>query len=316
MADATYVPTRPQRAQANLSAVPYLPGLDGMRAIAVVAVMLYHANHDWLPGGFLGVEVFFVISGYLITLLLMDEREKTGGIKLLAFWGRRARRLLPALFVMMFLVLTYSMIFKSSVLGKLRGDLVAGLFYVSNWYQIWVGQGYTAGNDFVPLRHLWSLAVEEQFYLFWPIIMLLLMRRHGTRRLAMTARWLVGVALGDHVVHGDRVPRRPDRRVLGDARRLLDRRWPLRLEDGRPLPVDDHALDRRAAGRRVRDGVATAGDHAQPAARPLPVCSTSSPSSAWRSSDSSSGTCRSPTTRARPTPGSSAAASSSPRSRR
>ena len=195
MADATYAPTRPQRAQANLSAVPYMPGLDGMRAIAVVAVMLYHANHEWLPGGFLGVEVFFVISGYLITLLLMAEREKTGGIKLLAFWGRRARRLLPALFVMMFLVLTYSMIFKSSVLGKLRGDLVAGLFYISNWYEIWVGQSYTAGNDFVPLRHLWSLAVEEQFYVFWPIIMLLLMRRHGTRRLALTARWLVGVAL-------------------------------------------------------------------------------------------------------------------------
>src|SRR4029078_6520359 len=132
----------------QLSRVPYLPGLDGMRAIAVVAVMLYHANHEWLPGGFLGVEVFFVISGYLITLLLMAERETTGGIKLLAFWGRRARRLLPALFVALFLVLTYSMMFKSSVLGKLRGDLVAAVFYVSNWYQVYVGQGYTSGNDF------------------------------------------------------------------------------------------------------------------------------------------------------------------------
>ena len=195
MADATYVPTRPQRAPANLSAVPYMPGLDGMRAIAVVAVMLYHANHEWLPGGFLGVEVFFVISGYLITLLLMAEREQTGSVNLLAFWGRRARRLLPALFVVLFLVLTYSMIFKASVLGKLRGDLVAAVFYVTNWYQVYVGQGYTAGSDFVPLRHLWSLAVEEQFYVFWPIVMLFLMRRHGTRRLALTARWLVGVAL-------------------------------------------------------------------------------------------------------------------------
>ena len=111
----------------SLSAVPYLPGLDGMRALAVVAVMLYHANPGWLPGGFLGVEMFFVISGYLITLLLMAEREQTGRIDLLAFWGRRARRLLPALFLMLFLVLTYSMIFKSSVLGKLRGDLVAAL---------------------------------------------------------------------------------------------------------------------------------------------------------------------------------------------
>src|SRR5262245_41736659 len=85
MADATHAPTRPQRVQANLSAVPYMPGLDGMRAIAVIAVMLYHANHEWLPGGFLGVEVFFVISGYLITLLLMAEREKTGSINLVAF---------------------------------------------------------------------------------------------------------------------------------------------------------------------------------------------------------------------------------------
>ncbi len=195
MAEASYVHSRPQRAPAKLSAVPYLPGLDGMRAIAVVAVMLYHANHDWLPGGFLGVEVFFVISGYLITLLLMAEREQRGRINLIAFWGRRARRLLPALFVMLFLVLTYSMIFKSSVLGKLRGDLVAALLYISNWYQVWVGQGYTSSSDFVPLRHLWSLAVEEQFYLVWPIVMMLLMRRGGTRRLAMTARWLVIAAL-------------------------------------------------------------------------------------------------------------------------
>src|SRR5262245_66178992 len=104
MADATYAPTRPNRAQANLSAVPYLPGLDGMRALAVVAVMLYHANHDWLPGGFLGVEVFFVISGYLITLLLVGEHERNGRISLRQFWARRARRLLPALFFMLLLV--------------------------------------------------------------------------------------------------------------------------------------------------------------------------------------------------------------------
>ena len=168
MADATSAPTRPhrsQRAAANLSKVPYLPGLDGMRALAVVAVMVYHANSEWLPGGFLGVEVFFVISGYLITLLLIAEHERTGTVRLGAFWMRRARRLLPALFLMLFLLLTYTWIFKSSTLGKLRGDMLAGCFYVSNWYQIWVGQGYTATGDFAPLRHLWSLGVEEQFYL-------------------------------------------------------------------------------------------------------------------------------------------------------
>jgi peptidoglycan/LPS O-acetylase OafA/YrhL len=197
-AGTTYTLARPQRAT-GLSAVPYLPGLDGMRALAVIAVMIYHADSAWLSGGFLGVEVFFVISGYLITLLLMAEREQTGRVDLLAFWSRRARRLLPALFLMLFLLLTYSMIFKSSVLGKLRGDLVAAITYVTNWYQIWVGQGYTASNDFVPLRHLWSLAVEEQFYLVWPVVMMLMLRG-GTRRVAMTARWLVIAALAVAVV--------------------------------------------------------------------------------------------------------------------
>ncbi len=200
MADATIAPTRPRRAASNLSKVPYLPGLDGMRALAVAAVLVYHANPSWLPGGFLGVEVFFVISGYLITLLLMAERERTGGVKIGAFWMRRARRLLPALFLMLFLLITYTWMFRAEELGKLRGDVIAALFYVSNWYQIWVGQGYSASGDFAPLRHLWSLAVEEQFYLLWPIAMLFLLRRNGTRNLALTARWLVVAALAVAVV--------------------------------------------------------------------------------------------------------------------
>ena len=195
MADATMTSTRPHRAASNLSKVPYLPGLDGMRALAVAAVLAYHANPTWLPGGFLGVEVFFVISGYLITLLLMAERERTGTVKIGAFWMRRARRLLPALFLMLFLLITYTWMFRAEELGKLRGDVIAALFYVSNWYQIWVGQGYSATGDFAPLRHLWSLAVEEQFYLLWPVAMLFLLRRNGTRNLALTARWLVVAAI-------------------------------------------------------------------------------------------------------------------------
>ncbi len=129
MADATQAPARPRRAASHLSKVPYLPGLDGMRALAVIAVLVYHANSEWLPGGFLGVEVFFVISGYLITLLLMEERERTGTVRVGAFWMRRARRLLPALFVMLFLLLTYTWMFKPETLGKLRGDVIAGLLY-------------------------------------------------------------------------------------------------------------------------------------------------------------------------------------------
>jgi len=176
-----------------------------MRALAVIGVLIYHANSEWLTGGFLGVEVFFVISGYLITLLLMAERERTGTVRVGAFWMRRARRLLPALFVMLFLLLTYTWIFKTDTLGKLRGDMLGGLFYVSNWYQIWVGQGYSATGDFAPLRHLWSLGVEEQFYLLWPVVMLLLLKRNGTRNLALTARWLllaaVLVAVGTAVLY-------------------------------------------------------------------------------------------------------------------
>ncbi len=181
--------------RAHISRVPYLPGLDGMRALAVVAVMVYHANSDWLPGGFLGVEMFFVISGYLITLLLISERERTYRISLRHFWMRRARRLLPALFTMMFFVTVWTAIFKSEALGALRGDVIAGFFYVSNWYQIWEGLGYTAAGDFAPLRHLWSLAVEEQFYLFWPVVMIFLLGRNGTRQVAAVSRWLFVAAV-------------------------------------------------------------------------------------------------------------------------
>ena len=156
--------------------VPYVPGLDGLRALAVIAVIVYHANKQWLGGGFLGVEVFFVISGYLITLLLIAERERTGTVSFGQFWFRRARRLLPALFVMLIGLITYVAFFERDYLGTLRGDVVAGVAYVANWFQIWTGSSYTSSSEFAPLRHLWSLAVEEQFYIFWPVIMFVLLR--------------------------------------------------------------------------------------------------------------------------------------------
>ncbi len=178
----------------QISRVPYLPGLDGLRAVAVVAVMLYHANSGWLSGGFLGVEVFFVISGYLITLLLISEKERTGGVRLGQFWFRRARRLLPALFLMMGGLAIYMALFDRRPMGQTRGDLLAGTFYISNWFQVWAGHSYTTAEAFAPLRHLWSLAVEEQFYLLWPLIMILILRFRRDR-LPRVAMWLVAISV-------------------------------------------------------------------------------------------------------------------------
>ncbi len=179
----------------QIGRLPYLPGLDGMRAIAVVAVMIYHANHEWLPGGFLGVEMFFVISGYLITLLLVGEHERRGRIDLGQFWRRRFRRLLPPLFVMLAGLAVYMTLFRRTPMGRTRGDFAGGILYASNWYQIVVGQGYTANEAFVPLRHLWSLAVEEQFYLIWPLVMVAVLMRRSGRDLPRLALWFAGASV-------------------------------------------------------------------------------------------------------------------------
>ena len=156
--------------------LPYLPSLDGLRAVAVISVIIYHANKAWLGGGFLGVEVFFVISGYLITTLLVTESATTGRISLKAFWLRRARRLLPALWTLLLAVTIYCSLFERDTLGTLRGDVIGSLVYGFNWFQIWVGSSYFSAFGFVPLRHLWSLAVEEQFYFVWPLVMLVLLK--------------------------------------------------------------------------------------------------------------------------------------------
>src|SRR6266540_2761255 len=156
----------------------YLPGLDGLRALAVLGVLLFHAGQRWIPGGFLGVEVFFVISGYLITCVLLESRERSGSVGLKQFWFRRARRLLPALFALLLGTLAVSVIFYPDEVAKLRGDTIAALGYVTNWYFILDHQSYfdEVGRPSL-LRHLWSLAIEEQFYLVWPVVLALLVRR-------------------------------------------------------------------------------------------------------------------------------------------
>jgi peptidoglycan/LPS O-acetylase OafA/YrhL len=150
--------------------LPYMPGIDALRGIAVLAVFLYHANVGWLPGGFLGVDVFFVISGYLITSLLLSEYRNRGHIDVIQFWLRRARRLLPAVGVMIAVTLLVAAIFIPEDIGDLRGDAVASLFYVNNWHLILSDQSYFEQFQRPSLfRHLWTLSVEEQFYLLWPL---------------------------------------------------------------------------------------------------------------------------------------------------
>src|SRR5215211_496886 len=154
--------------------LPYMPGLDGLRALAVIAVLLYHADLAFIPGGFLGVEIFFVISGYLITALLLAEWQRRGRIDLKNFWLRRARRLLPALYVLLIVCLAYAVVFLPGEVAGLRGDVVAAVGYVTNWYLVVGHESYfeAVGRPSL-LKHLWSLAVEEQFYLIWPPVLAL-----------------------------------------------------------------------------------------------------------------------------------------------
>ncbi|HEV8573245.1 MAG TPA: acyltransferase family protein [Dehalococcoidia bacterium] len=161
----------------------YLPGLDGLRALAVTAVLLYHSGQSWIPGGFLGVEVFFVISGYLITCVLMAGREETGRVNVREFWFRRARRLLPALFLLLLGAVGVAVLFYREEVTELRVDTLAALGYVTNWYFILDHASYFEFIGRPPLlQHLWSLAIEEQFYLVWPLVVVLLagrLRRRG-----------------------------------------------------------------------------------------------------------------------------------------
>src|ERR1700733_14988732 len=151
----------------------YMPGLDGLRAVAVLAVIAFHEQFSWAPGGLLGVRVFFTLSGYLITDLLLSQFRAHGNLRLGEFWLRRARRLLPALFVMLAVVTAWVTIADRARLSGLRGAVAAATTYSSNWYLIIQGQSYFARfAPPAPLDHLWSLAVEEQFYLAWPWLLL------------------------------------------------------------------------------------------------------------------------------------------------
>src|SRR5579859_2560143 len=151
----------------------YMPGLDGLRALAVLAVIAFHEQFGWASGGLLGVGIFFTLSGFLITSLLVEQWSAKGSIDLGDFWLRRARRLLPALFVMLAVVTAWITIADRARLASLRGAVLAATGYFSNWYLIAKNQSYFARfAPPAPLDHLWSLAVEEQFYLLWPLLLI------------------------------------------------------------------------------------------------------------------------------------------------
>ncbi len=155
----------------------YLPGLDGLRGLAVGAVVAFHLDLGWAQGGLLGVGVFFTLSGYLITDLLLGQYERTGRLQLADFWLRRARRLLPALFVMLAVVVAWVTLLDRSLLPAVRGAVGASMLYVTNWWLIAQHSSYFAQfGPPSPLGHLWSLAVEEQFYLIWPWLLLIGLR--------------------------------------------------------------------------------------------------------------------------------------------
>jgi len=177
-----------------------LAGLDGLRALAVVAVLLFHADAHLVPGGFLGVDLFFVISGYLITRLLLRELAETGKIDLAGFYLRRVIRLVPAVVVLIGFVSVGSLIWWRDELSSLPGSALSSLGYVANWWLIDSQQSYFVASGRPPmLQHLWSLAIEEQFYLIWPMVLLVVIggpRWIKPRRFGRIAWLSIALALG------------------------------------------------------------------------------------------------------------------------
>lgn len=171
----------------------YMPGLDGLRAIAVIGIIIYHLNKQWLTGGFLGVDTFFVISGYLITSLLLFEYESTGIINLKQFWLRRVKRLIPAMSVLVMVVTVATLILKPDEIVNIKQDAFAAVFYVSNWWYIASDVNYFEQFAFMPLKHLWSLAIEEQFYIIFPTVFIFLLLTIKKYRNVTLILWIVSL---------------------------------------------------------------------------------------------------------------------------
>ena len=176
--------------------IRYIPAIDGLRAVAVIAVMLYHLGVSWIPGGFLGVDLFFVISGYVITRLLLDSIQRSGGLDLRAFYKSRLRRLLPPLAFMIVTTTLFIGVWAPDTIKRLLTDTPFALTGIMNWWLVFEQQDYFESIGRPPLlQHTWSLAVEAQFYLIWPLILLLVLRQLG-RRVIPAAALTIAIGSG------------------------------------------------------------------------------------------------------------------------
>jgi peptidoglycan/LPS O-acetylase OafA/YrhL len=180
---------------ATKGGIQYIPAIDGLRAIAVVAVILYHLGFDWIPGGFLGVDLFFVISGYVITRLLLDSIEISGGLNLRAFYLARLRRLLPALIFMIVTTAITVGIWAPDTMKRFLADTPFALTGTMNWWLVGRELDYFETIGRPPLlQHTWSLAVEAQFYLIWPLILLLILKWFGKKRVAIASLFFAAIS--------------------------------------------------------------------------------------------------------------------------
>ncbi|CAN2218597.1 COG1835 Predicted acyltransferases [Candidatus Nanopelagicaceae bacterium] len=179
--------------------IRYIPAIDGLRAVAVIAVMLYHLGFKWIPGGFLGVDLFFVISGYVITRLLLDSIQRSGGLDLRAFYVARVRRLLPPLVFMIISTTVVVGLWAPDTMRRFLGDTPFALFGGMNWWLVFRHTDYFEAIGRPPLlQHTWSLGVEAQFYLLWPLILLLVLKYFGKNKIPGAALLIAafsGIAL-------------------------------------------------------------------------------------------------------------------------
>ena len=175
--------------------IRYIPAIDGLRAVAVIAVMLYHLGFTWIPGGFLGVDLFFVISGYVITRLLLDSIQRSGGLDLRAFYKARIRRLFPPLIFMIIVTTLYICIWAPETVRRFVSDSPFSIFGLMNWWLVFRHTDYFDSIARPPLlQHTWSLGVEAQFYLIWPLILLLVLRQFGKKRIPGAALLIAAIS--------------------------------------------------------------------------------------------------------------------------